>query len=79
MTQSGKTEKVIQINTEANAVSDILKCDNYLMIGTKDSGLTLSYAYDIREDLSWLEMALFLGYIELVKDRIMCKGGCDVE
>lgn len=75
MTQT--PEKVIQINTDANILASIQECDNYIIIGTKDDGMNLTYAYDIKEDISWLEMALFLGYMEMIKNRIQCTGGCE--
>jgi len=76
MTQQTKTSKIIKISTGRSAVAEMDESDNHLFISTKDDGETISYSYDFKEELSWKELALFLGYIEIVKNRVMCTGGC---
>ena len=74
MTQT--PEKVIKIQDSRTAVSELDQSENHIFIATRDGGETLSYSFDVKGDANWLEMALLLGYIELVKDRITCVGGC---
>ena len=77
MTQPEKTSKITKISTGRSAVAEMDEADNHLFISTKNNGETISYSYEFKEDLSWKELALFLGYMELVRDRIMCQGGCE--
>jgi hypothetical protein len=69
--------KVTKLNTARAAVAEMDEAENHLFISSKDNGETISYSYEFKEDLSWKELALFLGYMELVRDRIMCQGDCD--